>query len=227
VYEVNYHAALLAREAASDNAFVAGDMGPTGQFLIPLGSMAYADAVQAYAEQARGLVAGGVDLILVETMSDLDEAKAAVEGVRQVTDLPVVTTFSFDTHGRTMMGLRPGQVADEMAPMVEGIGANCGRDPDEFQGILEEMRDRAPKAFLWAKPNAGLPHVDEDSVVYDASASYMGSIAKLLAAAGAQVIGGCCGTTPEHVRAMTKALGRNGNMSIGSREPNVDALEEE
>jgi 5-methyltetrahydrofolate--homocysteine methyltransferase len=206
VVEVNRKAAQLAREAAGDAAFVAGDMGPTGQFLAPLGTMTAEEAAQAYTEQALGLAEGGVDLLLIETLSDLGEAKAAVQGVRRVTGLPIVTTFSFDTHGRTMMGLGPTQVAAEMAPLVEGLGANCGRDPDEFQEILAAMRQAAPDALLWAKPNAGLPRVDEDVVVYDASPHFMGRIAPLLRAAGAQVVGGCCGTTPEHISAMAVAL---------------------
>ncbi|MFN2169138.1 MAG: homocysteine S-methyltransferase family protein, partial [Anaerolineae bacterium] len=115
VVEVNRRAAELAREVAGE-AYVAGDMGPTGQLLAPLGPLSTEDVAEAYADQAQGLAEGGVDFLLIETMSDLGEAKAAVQGARRVTDLPIFTTFSFDTHGRTMMGLRPAQVAQEMAP---------------------------------------------------------------------------------------------------------------
>ncbi len=206
--EVNRRAAELARQAAGDGVFVAGDMGPTGQILAPLGRLTAADAADAYAEQAAALVEGGVDMLLVETLSDLAEARAAVEGARRVTDLPILVTFSFDTHGRTMMGVRPGQAASEMAPLVEGLGANCGRDPDEYPAILEAMAAEAPGAILWAKPNAGLPHLNGDEVVYDASPAFMAEVALRLRQAGAQIIGGCCGTTPEHIAAMSQSLAR-------------------
>lgn len=206
VAEVNRRAAELAREAVGDDVIVAGDMGPTGQLLAPLGALTAEEAGAAFAEQAQALIAGGVDLLLIETMSDLAEARAAIEGARRVGDLPIICTFSFDTHGRTMMGVRPEQVAEEIAPLVDGIGANCGKEPSEFEGFLRAMRKAAPTAFLWAKPNAGLPRVVGDRVIYDASPEDMGKIAVQLVRAGAQVVGGCCGTTPAHVGAMAEAV---------------------
>ncbi|HSJ53013.1 MAG TPA: homocysteine S-methyltransferase family protein [Anaerolineae bacterium] len=208
VPELNRRAAELARQAAGDDAFVAGDMGSTGHLLAPLGPLTAAEAADGYAEQAAALVEGGVDFLLVETLSDLAEARAAVEGARRVTDLPIFVTFSFDTHGRTMMGVRPAQAAQEMAPLVEGLGANCGRDPDEYPGFLEAMAAAAPATILWAKPNAGLPHLEGDMAVYDAGPAYMAGVALRLRQAGAQVIGGCCGTTPAHVAAMAESLAR-------------------
>jgi len=206
VTEVNRRAAELARQAAGDGVFVAGDMGPTGQLLAPLGPLAAAEAADGYAEQAAALAEGGVDFLLVETLSDLGEAKAAVQGARRATNLPIFVTFSFDTHGRTMMGLRPEQAAREMAPLVEGLGANCGRAPDEYPGFLSAMAAAAPDAILWAKPNAGLPRLEGDFVVYDASPAAMAEIALRLRQAGARVIGGCCGTTPAHIAAMSQSL---------------------
>jgi 5-methyltetrahydrofolate--homocysteine methyltransferase len=208
VVEVNRRAAELAREVAGE-AYVAGDMGPTGHLLAPLGPLSAEDVAAAYADQAQGLAEGGVDFLVIETMSDLGEAKAAVQGARRVTDLPIFATFSFDTHGRTMMGLRPAQVADEMATLVVGLGANCGKDPAEYVQFMESMRQAADGAILWAKPNAGLPHVVGEDVVYDAAPEYMAEVARDLRHAGAQVIGGCCGTTPDHIAAMAQAL--NGN----------------
>jgi 5-methyltetrahydrofolate--homocysteine methyltransferase len=204
--ELNQRAAELARQAAGDRVFVAGDMGSTGQILAPLGPLSPAEAADGYAEQAAALAEGGVDFLLLETLSDLAEAKAAVEGARRVTDLPIFVTFSFDTHGRTMMGVRPAQAAQEMAPLVEGLGANCGRDPEEFPGFLAAMAAAAPNAILWAKPNAGLPRLDGDLVVYDSSPATMAQVALHLRQAGARVIGGCCGTTPAHIAAMAQAL---------------------
>jgi methionine synthase I (cobalamin-dependent) len=206
--EVNRRAAELAREAAGNDTFVAGDMGPTGQLLAPFGPLTAAEAAEGYAEQAAALAAGGVDFLLVETLSDLAEAKAAIEGTRRVTDLPILVTFSFDTHGRTMMGVRPAQVAQELASLVEGLGANCGREPDEYPGFLAAMAAVAPDAILWAKPNAGLPRLEGERVVYDASPEAMAQVALRLREAGARVIGGCCGTTPAHIAAMAQSLGR-------------------
>ncbi len=209
VSEVNRRAAELAREmaaAAGRQVFVAGDMGPTGQLLQPFGPLTAEEAADAYAEQAQGLVEAGVDFLLIETMSDLQEAQAAIEGARRVGDLPIVCTFSFDTHGRTMMGVKPEQVARQIGPLVEVVGANCGKDPAEYPGFLEAMRAAAPDALLWAKPNAGLPHLVGDDVVYDATPEEMARIALQLREAGAQVIGGCCGTGPAHIAAMAAAL---------------------
>jgi 5-methyltetrahydrofolate--homocysteine methyltransferase len=181
-------------------------MGPTGALLAPLGPLSAEEVTAAYAEQAAALAEGGADFLLIETMSDLGEAKAAIAGARSASDLPLFCTFSFDTHGRTMMGLRPEHAAREIAPLVAGLGANCGRDPAEFAGFMQAMRQAAPQALLWAKPNAGLPHLEGDQVVYDATPQYMAEIACQLRDAGAQVIGGCCGTAPEHILAMREVL---------------------
>jgi 5-methyltetrahydrofolate--homocysteine methyltransferase len=210
VLEVNRLAAQIAREVAGDGVYVAGDMGPTGQLLAPLGTVAHEDAVDAYAEQAQGLTEGGADLLIIETMSDLGEARAAIEGARRASELPIFCTFSFDSHGRTMMGVRPAEVARQIGPLVEGVGANCGRDPAEYAEFLRAMRQAGPDLILWAKPNAGLPHVDGDKTVYDATPEQMERVALRLWEDGAIIVGGCCGTTPEHISAMARALG-NGN----------------
>jgi len=206
VEEVNRRAAELARDIAGNDVFVAGDMGPTGLLLKPLGPLTPEEMREAYAEQVRGLAAGGADFLLIETMSDLGEAEAAIAGARSVAPLPIVCTFSFDTHGRTMMGLRPETVAQKIGPLVEGVGANCGRDPEEYIGFIHAMRLAAPDAILWVKPNAGLPHMVEDVVVYDATPAKMGQVALRLVEAGAQIVGGCCGTTPQHVSAVASGL---------------------
>lgn len=206
VAEVNRLAAELAREAAGDHVFVAGDMGPTGQLLGPRSKVTPEQIAEAYAGQAAGLAEGGADFLVIETMSDLGEAQAAIAGARRVTDLPIFCTFSFDTHGRTMMGVKPDQAANAVGPLVQGIGANCGHDPAEYEGLIQAMHQAQPQAILWAKPNAGLPHLVEDETVYDATPEYMAGIALRLRQAGAQVIGGCCGTTPAHVAAIAAAL---------------------
>ncbi|HNS49639.1 MAG TPA: homocysteine S-methyltransferase family protein [Anaerolineae bacterium] len=207
VTEIGRRAAELAREVAANRAYVVGDMGPTGQLLAPLGAVTAEEVSQAFAEQAKGLAEGGADFLLVETMSDLGEARAALEGARRVTNLPIFCTFSFDTRGRTMMGVRPKQVALEFGRLVTGVGANCGRDPAEYPGFLEEMAQAAPGAFLWAKPNAGLPRLGDDGlVVYDTEPELLAALTPQLIAAGARIVGGCCGTSPRHIAAMAEAL---------------------
>lgn len=206
VIEVNRRAAALARAVAGNDTLVAGDMGPTGLMLAPLGTATSEEIAAAYADQVKGLVEGGVDFLLIETMSDLGEAQAAIQGARQITDLPIICTFSFDSHGRTMMGVSPGQVAREIGPQVQGIGANCGKDPAEYVAFMKAMREADPETLLWAKPNAGLPRMVGTDVVYDAAPDYMAEVALALCDAGARVIGGCCGTNPEHVSAMAHAL---------------------
>jgi 5-methyltetrahydrofolate--homocysteine methyltransferase len=207
-HAVNLAAARLAREVAGDVALVMGDIGPIGQMLAPLGALSYADAVAAFAEQAAALAEGGVDAILIETMSDLNEAQAAVEGARQATDLPIVVTMSFDTKGRTMMGVKPEQAAKTLWALgVDVIGANCGRTLSETLEAVLKMRATAPDAVLMAKPNAGLPHAEDGALVYDVTPDVMADYARrFVAEAGVKIFGGCCGTRPEHIRAIAAAL---------------------
>ncbi len=209
VREINAAAARLAREAAGDGVFVFGDVGPTGELLRPLGKVTYDEAVAAFSEQAGGLLAEGqVDAILIETMSDINEAKAALEGVRRVSaDIPVLVTFSFDSHGRTMMGLKPEKAAREMWALgVTAVGANCGRTLTETLTAIEQMRAAVPEALLMAKPNAGLPHASQGSIVYDVTPDVMGDYAQKFAAQGVKIFGGCCGSAPEHIAAIAQAL---------------------
>lgn len=205
--QVNHTAALLAREAAGEERFVFGDIGPTGKLLQPYGPLTYAAAVEAFAEQAAGLAAGGVDAIYIETMSDLNEARAAVEGARQVTSLPVFVTMSFDTRGRTMMGVKPAQAVTELWGMgLAGVGANCGRTLTETLTAIQEMRAALPEALLIAKPNAGLPRFEGGHSVYDVTPEVMAEFALTFKEQGVKIFGGCCGSNPSHIRAIAAAL---------------------
>jgi 5-methyltetrahydrofolate--homocysteine methyltransferase len=205
--EINLAAVRLAREVAGDEVLVLGDIGPTGQLLEPMGTLTYDDAVTAFAEQAAVLAEGGVDAILIETMSDLNEAKAAVEGVRRATDLPILVTMSFDTHGRTMMGVKPADAAKEFWALgVDVVGANCGRTLSETLEAVRQMREAVPEVTLMAKPNAGLPHMEGGASVYDVTPEIMADYARQFAALGVKVFGGCCGSTPEHIQAVALAL---------------------
>lgn len=211
--EVNRAGAALARTVADRHgALVAGDIGPTGELLEPLGTLTAEAARALFADQVRGLAAGGADLLLVETMSDLDETRAAVAAAREVApDLPVVATLSFDTNLRTMMGVTPAAaVAALVAEGVDAVGANCGRGPDDMRTIAEQLVAARPEGVLLvAQSNAGLPELDGDRFVYTVGPEAMAEHALELRALGIDVIGACCGSSPEHVRAMATALSRS------------------
>jgi 5-methyltetrahydrofolate--homocysteine methyltransferase len=207
VADINRRAAELARQVVGDDLYVGGDIGPTGELMPPLGKLTYEAAVEIFAEQAQALAAGGVDCIYIETMSDLNEARAAVEGAQQSCDLPIFCTFSFDTHGRTGMGISPVQAARTMAEMgVQGTGANCGHAPEEVLEFLPQMREAAPGAYLIAKPNAGIPRMVKRQVVYDADPERMAGLARQYVELGALIVGTCCGSSPEHIAAIATAL---------------------
>jgi 5-methyltetrahydrofolate--homocysteine methyltransferase len=212
VVELNRAAAQNARveaDAATDMVVVAGSMGPTGQIFEPMGTLTFEDAKAAFAEQAKGLAEGGVDVFWVETMSDLDEVKAAVEGARSVRDLPIVTTMSFDTHGHTMMGVSPVNALETLRALgVFAIGANCGTGSDELEVAVKTMREANPDVILVAKANAGIPQVVKGGeIVYNGTPEVMAQYARNVHDMDVSLIGGCCGSTPKHIRAMAEALG--------------------
>ncbi len=210
VYELNRAAAQNARaeaDAAGRPVLVAGSMGPTGELLAPMGSMTFDDARAAFAEQARGLAAGGADLLWVETMSDLEEARAAVEGARSASDLPIAATMSFDTNGRTMMGVTPAQAVQTMKAWgLVAVGANCGNGIEEIESVIHAMHREAPEVRLIAKANAGMPQWRHNELRYDATPPVMGRYARRVHALGACFIGGCCGNGPDHIVAIAEAL---------------------
>jgi 5-methyltetrahydrofolate--homocysteine methyltransferase len=205
--EINRRAAELAREGVGDGVLVAGSLGPTGQLCAPLGLLTHDEAADSYGEQAGALAEGGVDLLVLETMFCPIEASAAIAGVRRATDLPFVLTFSFDRGTRTMMGTTTAEVVklalDEGATAV---GANCGTSLEAMSAIVGELSAVAPELPLWVKPNAGLPRMTGDSAVYDVTPEHLGEAARSYVEAGARIVGGCCGSTPEHVRAITEAI---------------------
>ena len=208
VREVNRAAAALAKEAAGQGAFVAGSIGPIGELMKPLGTLSYVVAMEAFTEQAEALAEGGADAILVETMSDLNEAKAAIVGARRATDLPILCTLSFDTQRHTMMGVSPRRAAKELWPLgLVAIGGNCGQTLDDMEEVLRQMRKAVPEATLMAKPNAGLPRLVDSQAVYDVTPQVMAEYALRYAELGAKIVGGCCGNTPAHIKAMAAALG--------------------
>ena len=210
VAEVNRRAVEIARQAAGERAYVAGDIGPLGEFLAPLGKISYEQAVEIFAEQAAALAEAGVDVLYIETMSALDEVRAAVEGAQRAeSGLPIFATLSFDSHGRTNMGVRPEQAAETLLEMgVAACGANCGATLEMTEGAVAKMHETAPEAILIAKPNAGRPHMVGREEVYDATPDDMAEYARKFVALGARVVGGCCGSTPAHIRAIAAVVQR-------------------
>ncbi len=211
VDEVNRCAAELARRAASlrSGTLVAGSMGPTGLLMEPYGPLTSEEARKTYAEQAKALAEGGVDFLLIETMFALEEASAALEGAQSVTDLPVVVSFSYDRGVRTMMGVKPTQVIQTFpAKGVVAIGANCGTTLENMEKIVQEYALNTPGLPLWVKPNAGQPRMDleTNAAIYDVTPEQMSDYAKRYIAKGARIVGGCCGSTPEHLAAIARAI---------------------
>jgi len=205
----NFAAVEIARRVAGKAAFVAGDIGPTGELMAPMGSLTPQSAAETYAEQAGWLERAGADLLVIETMSDLQEAGAAIRGARRATKLPVVCTMSFDTRGRTMMGVTPEKMMETLWPLgLAAIGANCGKSLEENYQVLGRLRAANPAATLWIKPNAGLPRLEGERVVYDVEPAEFAEYALRFADLGARVVGGCCGSTPAHIAAVAQALGQ-------------------
>ncbi len=206
-YELNLAAARLAKQAAGGRAYVAGDIGPSGELMQPMGSLTFDAARDAFAEQAAALAEGGVDAIWVETMTDLSEARAAVEAARQVTDLPVFCSLSFGRKARTMMGVSAKQAAAELWPLgLAAIGANCGEGLEMIPEVLRQMSAVAPGAPLIVKPNAGLPKLVAGQTVYDIAPGDFAAQMKEFIALGAQVIGACCGSSPAFVHALSQVV---------------------
>lgn len=205
--EVNTRAAELAREAVGPERLVAGSIGPTGHLTDPLGPLTRELAVATFGEQAGALAEAGVDLLVLETFFSLDEGLWALEGVQSATDLPVVVSYSFDQGTRTMMGLSPTDVVRAFSPLgVTAIGANCGKSLGDMDHVVEELLAEAGDLPLWVKPNAGVPRVVGENVVYEAGPEDLARHAAGYAAAGVRVVGGCCGSTPAHVAAIAAAL---------------------
>jgi len=207
VYELSRLAAEIARESGA--VFVGGSMGPTGEFFPPVGKLNADEARETYAEQARGLADGGVDALVIETMSDLKEVETAIQGARESTDLPILCTMTFQHKLHTVMGVSPSQAAQTLGGWgVAAMGANCGTGPDEVEKALEQMQQVSPQAVLMAKPNAGVPRLVQGRTEYDATPERMADYAQRFAELGATIIGACCGSTPQHIAAMARALGK-------------------
>ena len=212
VGELNRAAARLAREAAdaADRpVVVAGSMGPTGEIFEPVGPLSPADGTAAFAEQAQALAEGGADALWIETLSSVEELNAAMAGAA-TTGLPIVCTLSFDTNGRTMMGVSAAKLADMvrgLTPKPLAFGGNCGTGASELMAVILNMAEaRQPGDVIVAKSNCGIPEYVDGEIRFSGTPELMADYARLALDAGVRIIGGCCGTTAEHIAAMRAAL---------------------
>ena len=209
VHELAAGAAKLARsvaDAASRPIVVAGSVGPTGELFEPLGALTHDEAVDAFAEQIEGLKEGGADVAWIETMSAPEEMRAAAEAAIRV-GMPYVCTMSFDTAGRTMMGLAPNTLAAQFADLPVApvaIGANCGVGASDILVSVLEMAGAVNP--IVCKGNCGIPKFEGTTITYSGTPELMAKYARLAVDAGARIIGGCCGTSPEHLRAMAESI---------------------
>ena len=211
LFELNKAGAEIARKVADRHpgCFVMGDVGPSGELMEPMGTMTIDEAKALFADQIKALVAGGVDAILIETMSDLQEVEAAVKAAKEIApNLPIFVTFSFDTNLRTMMGVKPAVAVKTLAAEgVRIIGANCGRGVDEMRVIAKELTEARPDGvFIITQSNAGLPKLVGGDFIYDGTPEEMAKYAQDMKELGVNVIGSCCGSSPAHTKAMSEAI---------------------
>ena len=210
--ELNTRAAQIARKVADGSGrsvAVAGSMGPTGEIMEPIGPLTFDQAKAAFAEQALALAAGGADVLWIETMSSREEVEAAVAGAA-VAGLPIVCTLSFDTNGRTMMGISPSDfsgIEKSLSPRLAACGTNCGVGASEVVACIHNLAEAmGPEVVLVAKGNCGIPQYVDGAICYNGTPEIMANYARMALDAGARIIGGCCGTSAKHLRAMREAL---------------------
>ncbi|MCX6451836.1 MAG: homocysteine S-methyltransferase family protein [Actinobacteria bacterium] len=211
LYELNKAGAEVARKVADrhPNCFVMGDVGPSGELMDPMGTLTLESAKEIFSAQIKALADGGVDAILIETMSDLAEVEAAVNAAKEVAPhLPIIATMSFDTNLRTMMGVKPTLAVTYLASLgVRIIGANCGRGIDEMRVIAKELVDARPDGvFIITQSNSGLPKLVGDTFIYEGTPDEMGKYATEMKDLGVNVVGSCCGSTPAHTASISAAV---------------------
>ncbi|MEM9202403.1 MAG: betaine--homocysteine S-methyltransferase [Actinomycetota bacterium] len=210
VVEINREAARHARHVVDQldrRVLVAGSMGPTGELLAPLGTLEPHDAASAFADQAQGLTEGGADVLWIETMSSMEEIEAAIEGARSSSDLPIAVTLSFDTAGRTMMGVDGTTAGRRLAELeVDAMGANCGNNLVDTEAALGQMVAVAGGIPIISKANAGIPQWRGAELIYSGTPDIAAAHADRVRSQGVQIIGGCCGNEPEHLARMRAVL---------------------
>jgi homocysteine S-methyltransferase len=229
VRDINLRGAKLAREAREiegKDIFVAGSMGPIGQRVHPFGGIILKQVREAFLEQAEGLLEGGVDLFIVETISDLREMREAVSAIRGICQLPIIASMTFGEDGKTLMGNTPEEVAEFLNKLdIEVVGANCSVGPLKMYEVIQTMKDKTDK-FFSAQPNAGLPHFVEGRYIYLSSPEYMADYAEKFIRSGVNIVGGCCGTTPEHIKKMCQVIRKLNSKFTSIDEPDILVKEE-
>lgn len=204
--EINAQLAKLSRKAVGDKGFVVGDLAPTGQFVRPFGDMPFETCVEVYKEQVKGLLEGGVDFFVVETMMDIQEARAALIAVKESCDLPVCVSMTFDENGQTLMGTDPITALITLQSLgADAVGCNCSTGPKDMLKIIRTMKPYA-KVPLIAKPNAGLPKLIDGQTVFDMGAEEFGTYVEEFAKSGVNLFGGCCGTSPLYIQEIKKNI---------------------
>lgn len=206
ITETNRRLAEIAKKAVGSKTLVAADIGPTGHFVAPFGDLPFEDAVDIYKEQIRGLIAGGVDLLIIETMLDIQETRAALIAAKELSDIYTIVTMTFETNGRTLNGTDPLAALITLQSLgADAVGCNCSTGPETMNTFIATMKPYA-KVPLVAKPNAGLPKVVDGVTCFDMTPLTFAEQASRMAETGAGFIGGCCGTTPDHIRELKNAL---------------------
>ena len=220
VVAINRAAARIARdvrESSGRDIFIAGDIGPLGHFLAPRGPVSAEQARAAFREQAAALLEGGVDLFCIETMTDVAELREAVLAIRELSDLPVLASLTFSADGETLFGLDAAAATEALADLpIDVLGANCAVGPTALLDVLATLRAARPGIWLSAIPNAGLPTRVDGRFQYEAGPEYFAAMVPEFLARGARIVGGCCGTTPAHIRAMRRRVGGPG---LRNRQP--------
>jgi len=223
VVELNRAGAALACEVAHPaGALVAGSVGPTGDMIVPVGPVTVAEAEAIFVEQVIGLVEGGVDCLVIETMYLMNEVQAAVDAARKVAPhLPIVTTLSFDTNLHTMMGISPREAVETLSSWgVKVIGANCGTGTDEMEVIATQLAQYRPQGvYLMVQSNSGMPQYANGQIHYEGTPDVMADYALKMRSLGINIIGACCGSSPAHIAAMRDALNRAQHEPIAGPPP--------
>ncbi len=224
VDELNAAAVTLARQAAASvdrPVAIAGSIGPTGELFEPLGPLTHARGVEVFAEQARALVAAGVDVLWIETISSWEELEAAVEACAGL-GVPVTATLSFDTNGKTMMGVAPAEFGTwATGTSTVAVGSNCGVGPSDIVQAARDIRSAADDVIVIAKGNCGIPLYKDDALTYPSGPEVMGDYAELAVRSGARIVGACCGSSFDHIAAIRARV----DEGISGSAPDSDEIE--
>jgi 5-methyltetrahydrofolate--homocysteine methyltransferase len=209
IREINRNLAMLARKVSGDRTLVAGDIGPTGQFFEPFGGLPFEKAIEIFKEQAKGLLDGGVDLFVIETMMDIQEARAALIAIKEISDSFTIVTMTYEKDGRTLNGTDAISALITLQSLgADAVGCNCSSGPDTMLKMISSMK-RYAKVPLAAKPNAGIPKLIEGKTVFDLDPSPFAAFGKKFVADGTNLMGGCCGTDPRHIAALKQVIGND------------------